>query len=109
MNDTGVWVTPTYGGFMAGMSVMTTPKVSVDGYEVLGVWHRPLFFPVYPGPHEVRVSYPWIFGQRTGEGTLRVDLAPGQIAYVTYRPPFLAFLKGRMSLDQGLPPTAKTS
>jgi hypothetical protein len=59
-----------------------------------------------PGRHHVEVSYNWL-SDRTCPGALDVDVAPGQVVYVTYRPPMFIFMKGRVAIEAGPPANAK--
>ena len=56
-------------------------------------------YPVAPGRHSVRVYCTYLFYPTMGDGTIAVDVAPGQVVRVTWRAPWLVFLTGSFSVD----------
>lgn len=74
------------------------PHVQIDGSDVQGVWNKPQQFPVAPGQHTVSVYFPYFIPKQAGKGTVTVNVAAGQTVSVTYKAPWIVFLKGRMSV-----------
>jgi hypothetical protein len=74
------------------------PKMGVDGSEFQGKWKEPVFVPVPAGRHSVTTYFPYFIPKKAGAGEISVDVAEGQIVDVTYKAPWVVFLKGRMSI-----------
>jgi hypothetical protein len=54
--------------------------------------------PVYPGRHQVRCYFPYLFYRAVGDSSIVVDVAPGQLVTVQWKAPWLVFLKGKWSV-----------
>jgi hypothetical protein len=74
-----------------------SPHMGVDGSDVAGAWKTPLYFPTAPGSHTVTTYFPYLIPRKAGKGSITVDVAPGQIVDVSYKAPWLTFLKGKMT------------
>ncbi len=72
------------------------PWLAVNGQAERKTWgtHH-LTLP--PGPYHFEAWYPYIFRSRTSPGSLHLDLAPGGVYKLKYRPAWLVFLDGKMT------------
>lgn len=73
------------------------PKVVINGVETQGRWKEPMFFPTGPGNFEVKTYFPYLIPSKAGMGTIGVTVNPGQVVNVTYKAPWIVFLKGKMT------------
>ena len=80
--------------------LFTKPKVTIDGFELpQGSWGRQMI-PVSPGRHQVDVHTPYFLPPRVGPASVVLDVPPGQMVELEYRPPVWAFSAGSL----GTPP-----
>jgi len=76
--------------------VFCTPRISIDGWTAeRRPWGRHVFT-VAPGPHSVEVWVPYMFFSRMGANSVSFQIAPGDVAEVSWRAPWLTLLPGRM-------------
>lgn len=75
------------------------PTFVVDGQAWRGTWRQPMPVPVTPGRHVVRVFFRYLGIMDAGVGETEVDVPSGSTRRVTYKAPWLVFLRGRMSVD----------
>ncbi len=54
--------------------------------------------PVQPGRHQVRCYCRWLFWRTTGDAAIVVDVPPGQLVNLVWRPPWLPFQAGQWSV-----------
>jgi hypothetical protein len=87
---------------------LITPYLAVDGRPERRRWGKhQLVLP--PGTHVFSAWYPYIFRAQTSVGTLVLDLLPGAAYRIKYRPAWLVFLPGSMTLvGQPALPAART-
>ena len=86
---------------------LVTPYLCVDGREERRPWGKhQLMLP--PGTHQIEAWYPYMFTSRTSPGSIVLDLLPGASYRLKYRPAWLVFLRGSMTLvEQPALPAAK--
>ena len=87
---------------LAFLLLLFKTNVTIDGVNSELAWGEH-FFPVAPGRHDVRVSFKYLFWPRMGENGMPVDVVAGQVVRVSYRSPFLVFMKGKISLAPAPP------
>ena len=76
---------------------LITPYLSVDGRAERRPWGKhQLVLP--PGTHMFEARFPYLFRSQTCIGTLALELLPGASYRIKYRPAWLVFLPGRMTL-----------
>lgn len=75
---------------------LITPSVSINGYAEQRKWGRHLWN-LPAGTYEVRAWYPYIFRRETSPGRLVVNVMPGHVTRLKYRPSWLTFLDGSMT------------
>ena len=97
MAQTGVQVTPRrrFGQFL-----ITKPAtVEIDGVAAgEAKWGRAQFFAADAGAHDVTVCFRYLGKQRTGEATMKLDVAAGQTVDVLYRSPWIVTNKGSLTV-----------
>jgi len=64
-----------------------------------GNWRQATMVPVAPGHHEVRVFFRYLGIMDAGVGETQVDVTSGSARRVTYKAPWLVFLRGRMAVE----------
>jgi hypothetical protein len=74
------------------------PKISIDGSEPIAATWGDNLIPMTPGRHSVSMWYPLYWFLPVNRGELVVDIQPGQVAQLVYKPRWLIFLPGK--LDQ---------
>ena len=84
---------------MAFIFFFVKPAITIDGYQVPGVWGRNVI-PVAPGRHQLHVHTPYFLPSKVGPADTAVDLAPGQTVELEYRSPVVVFMGGAL----GAPP-----
>src|SRR5690349_6978428 len=82
--------------FMMWILYLVTPSVCINGMAMPRKWGTHMF-PLAPGRYHVEAWYPYLFSSRTSPGSIVVDIFPGQVTAVSYRPAGLVFLGGTMS------------
>jgi hypothetical protein len=90
--------------FMMWILFLVTPTVCINGMAQLRKWGTH-FFPLPPGRYQVECWYPYMFSSRTSPATMIVDIFPGQVTSVSYRPAWMVFLSGSMTFH-GVRPIA---
>jgi Protein of unknown function (DUF2510) len=74
------------------------PTLVVDGRAMRGTWRQPTRVPVAAGRHTVRVFFRYFGVMDAGVGEIDVEVASGAAQRVTYKAPWLIFLRGRMTV-----------
>ncbi|MGH9025009.1 MAG: hypothetical protein ACRDWD_02675 [Acidimicrobiia bacterium] len=75
------------------------PTFVIDGQAYTSQpWRTPVRFPVSPGPHSVRVFFPYLFIKECGPADVDVDVPPASTVPIEYKAPWLVFLAGRVSV-----------
>ena len=82
---------------LAFLLLLFKTNVTIDGTTSVLKWGDHMFA-VPPGPHDVTVSFRYLFSQRQGEAHLTVDVVADQATTVLYRSPFIVFLGGSMKV-----------
>lgn len=98
MADSGLRVTARrrFGQFL----ITKSPRVEIDGVPVgEASWRGVTNFPAGEGSHRLTVSFPYLGKPRCGEATTDVTVQPGQVLDVTYRPAWVIFNKGSLTLS----------
>jgi hypothetical protein len=74
------------------------PKITIDGGEPIAAKWGDNLIPVAPGTHTVTVWWPLYWFLPSNKATITVDVAPGQVAQIDYKPhiTYLFFLPGRI-------------
>ncbi|HEY1555881.1 MAG TPA: hypothetical protein VGF94_13675 [Kofleriaceae bacterium] len=76
---------------------LVTPYLSIDGNAERRPWGKHQLT-VAPGTHMFEAWYPYIFRSQTSLGRLALDVRPGASYRIKYRPAWLVFLPGKMTL-----------
>ena len=94
-----IQVETSYPALAFLLSAFTT-RIAINGqrYELPWGTHT---FPVGPGLHTVRVSFRYFLPSDAGGNEVEVDVQPGHTVRVSYRAPWLVFLKGRIQVHSG--------
>jgi hypothetical protein len=75
---------------------MTTPRLTIDGYDVpVNGWGPQQFDVVAGGPHRVEIHVPYVFPRKVGRATLDVTV-PEQGVALEYMAPSFTFAKGAL-------------
>jgi hypothetical protein len=84
---------------LAFLLFLFPPTFVVDSQATRGTWRQPMMIPVTPGRHNVRVFFRYLGIMDAGVGDTQVEVASGSARRVTYKAPWLVFLRGRMSVE----------
>lgn len=81
---------------LAFLFLFCTPVVEIDGEKHRRPWgtHR---FAIAPGPHRVRIYFPYLFWPECGANSIDLDLGAGESRRIRFYMPPLVFLKGSLS------------
>jgi hypothetical protein len=85
---------------------LVSPSVAINGVEEQRKWGTHLWT-LPAGPYTVEAWYPYLFRRRTSPARVMVNIVPGQVTCVSYRPSWLTFLDGTISfrgVRPALPP-----
>lgn len=97
--ETGIEVKTSFFP-LAWILLLCMPRIAIDDRvrkRPWGTW----FFPVAPGRHRVEIWFVYLFMQRCGFNSRRVDVEPGEVAKVNFFMwPFL-FISGSMNTGGG--------
>ena len=86
---------------------LITPCLSIDGHVERRPWGKHELV-LAPGTHLFEAWYPYIFRSQTSLGRLALNLLPGMTYRIKYRPAWLVFLPGKMTVvEQPALPAAK--
>jgi len=94
----GIEITATFFP-LAFLLFLFPPTFVVDGRAMRGTWRQATMTPVTPGRHEVRVFFRYFGIMDAGVGEAQVDVTSGSARRVTYKAPWLIFLRGRMIVE----------
>jgi hypothetical protein len=84
---------------LAFLLFLFPPTFVVDGRAMRGTWRQATMIPVAPGHHEVRVFFRYFGVMDAGVGEAQVEVTSGSARRITYKAPWLVFLRGRMILE----------
>jgi len=94
----GIEITATFL-FFAFILYFFPPTFVVDGQTMKGAWRKPTMIPVSTGSHTVRVFFRYLFIMDAGVGEIQVDVPSGTVRRVSYKAPWLVFLRGKMTVQ----------
>ncbi len=77
------------------MLFLVTPSVSINGFVERRAWGKHVWT-LPAGGYALEAWYPWMFWSRSSAGRCMVNVFPGQVTRVKYRPSWLRFLPGSM-------------
>jgi len=97
-SNSGIQITAKFFP-LAFLLFLFPPTFVVDGRAMRGTWRQPTMIPVPPGSHEVRVFFRYLGIMDAGVGEGRVEVPSGSIRRITYKAPWIIFLRGRMTLE----------
>ena len=86
--------------FLQWVFFIFKPTISIDGGEPQKHGWGESNHPVAPGQHTVHIEIPYIF-TKVGKATETVNVVTDQTVALSYRPPLLVFMKGRLKLATG--------
>jgi hypothetical protein len=92
---TGMMVTTKFF-FLAFLLYFFPPTVVIDGTANQVKWGSH-FWPTPPGDHSVKIFFKYLFMKEAGPAETTVTVPEGGTANVTYKAPWLVFLKGKIS------------
>jgi len=85
--------------FLAFLLYLFPAHARVDDQEPVRVGWKTSDLEVSPGTHRLEVYFPYLFIMpKAGRNEVQVDVAEGQTVNVTYKAPWLVFLKGKMTV-----------
>jgi hypothetical protein len=79
---------------------LVTPSIAINGAEQRRPWGTHAF-QLAPGRYRFEAWYPYLFTSKTSHAYLDLDLAPGGHYKLRYRPAWLVFLSGSLTLVHG--------
>jgi hypothetical protein len=94
----GIEITATFFP-LAFLLFLFPPTFVVDDRAMRGTWRQATTIPVAPGQHQVRVFFRYFGVMDAGIGDVQVDVTSGSARRVTYKAPWLVFLRGRMFVE----------
>ncbi len=80
---------------LAFLYALGSVYVSINGTVMKAKWGTQ-FYPAVPGRYNISCYTHYFITPKAGLNSLEVDLYPGQVVRVTWRAPFLVFMKGPM-------------
>jgi hypothetical protein len=86
--------------FMMWILFLVTPSIAINGMVERRKWGKHLYT-LPPGRYRLEAWYPYLFTQQTSRGAIDLDLVPGGVYRLRYRPAWLVFLPGSMKLVEG--------
>ena len=90
----GLHVTPNFF-FLQWMLFLVKPVVTIGPYKQEIPWGRATLIPLPPGQYQVKLHFPWIFGEgNPATGVLLVH--PGYATELKYDTSFFVFSKGTL-------------
>lgn len=95
--SSGIEITATFFP-LAFLLLLFPPTFVVDGHAMPGKWNQPTTIPVGPGPHQVTVFFRYLWIMDAGPAEAQVDVTDGSVRRVTYRAPWLVFLRGKIAV-----------
>jgi hypothetical protein len=76
------------------------PSISVDGSEATKHGWGESTHSVAPGQHTVQIEVPYLF-TTVAKATETVNVGADETVTLTYRPPLLVFMKGKLKVATG--------
>jgi hypothetical protein len=95
--SSGIEIRATYFP-LAFLLLLFPPTFVVDGQAMPGRWNQATTIPVGPGSHQVKVFFRYLWFMDAGPGETQVDVTEGSVRRVTYKAPWLVFLRGKMTV-----------
>jgi hypothetical protein len=95
--NTGIEVTARHS-VLAFILALFKPVITIDGRATPARWKEAQFFPVAPGQHQVQVHFPYLFIKEAGRNATTVNVQPGQTVRVSYKAPWIVFMKGKLQV-----------
>ncbi len=94
--------------FLAWMLHFVKPNVEINGQRHKPNWGR-FTIDLYPGQYHLHVSFPWVFGDKTGPAQTPVNIYAGHVTFVSYEAPLFLLSPGTIRTRPpqpipGLPP-----
>ncbi|MBX6168966.1 MAG: hypothetical protein IRY84_15180 [Thermobispora bispora] len=77
------------------MLAVITPKIVLNGYEMLGRWGRNTI-PLPPGQYHLHVHLPYLLPPKIGPAELTIWLQPGTALELEYRAPLWSYSRGAL-------------
>lgn len=81
---------------------LCTPTIVIDGVACQRPWGTH-YFPLSPGPHNIRIFFRYLFMDACGANQINVTVQPGYVSRVNYEMPPWMFSAGSI---RELPPYA---
>lgn len=100
-SQTGIAVTAKIL-FLNFVQLLFKPVVEIDGVAKEGAWST-TFFATDPGQHTVAVYWKYLWFLPVNRGTVTVTIAEGTTVDMLYRPRWLVFLPGKLSVTHAAP------
>ena len=83
--------------FLQWVFFIFKPTISIDGGEPQKTPWGESTHSVAPGQHTVYIEIPYIF-MKIAKATQTVNIGANETVALTYRPPLLVFMKGKLNL-----------
>lgn len=77
------------------MLAVITPKIVLNGYQMLGQWGRNTI-PLAPGQYHLHVHLPYLLPPKIGPADLTIWLQPGTALELEYRAPLWTYSRGSL-------------
>ncbi|MEV4457444.1 hypothetical protein [Microbispora sp. NPDC049633] len=81
--------------WLSFMLAMITPKIVINGRQMLGRWGRNTI-PLPPGQYHLHVHLPYLLPARIGPADLTIWLQPGMALELEYRAPMWTYSRGAL-------------
>ena len=86
--------------FLQWVFFIFKPTISIDGGEPTKHGWGESTHSVAPGQHTVHIEIPYIF-MKVAKATETVNVSANETVAMTYRPPLLVLMKGKLKLATG--------
>ena len=79
------------------MLYFVKPNVEINGHRNKPNWGQ-FIMDLVPGEYHVHVSFPWVFGDRTGPSQMQVPIYSGYVTMVKYEAPLFLLNDGSLRM-----------
>jgi hypothetical protein len=87
---------------LAFIYALFRPNLQIDGGAIEKATWGVQTIELPAGPHEIAISYPWLFLREAGRNSAAIDLADGATLRVSYRAGLIRYLPGKITVEDVL-------